>query len=77
MQKDALVAAIKSQADRAYEAWQSAAYRRTQALAAQPGAPPAKDFVRYTLKGAHFLELMQKWCARHIFASSRCTGQRR
>lgn len=61
MQKDLLLRAIKEQAERVYEAWQSTAYRMTQQLSSVKGGSK-KDFVRYTIKGAHFLELTQKWC---------------
>ena len=67
MQKDALLKAIKEQAEGVYEAWHSAVYRRTQQLATAR-ASGSKDYVRCTIKAAHFLELTQKWCApaRHV-----------
>jgi hypothetical protein len=63
MQKDLLLKAIKEQAEKVYETWQSTAYRKTQQLSSVKGGSK-KDFVRYTIKGAHFLELTQKWYAK-------------
>lgn len=62
MQHEPLLRAIKDQAERVYDAWQGAAYRRTQQMAAQQEGS-LRDFVRHTIKAAHFLELTQKWCA--------------
>jgi hypothetical protein len=61
MQKEKLLQAIRAQAEKAYEVWQSDAYRKTQAVAAQVGQPVRKGLVRYTIKEAHILELMQRW----------------
>jgi hypothetical protein len=61
MQKERLLDAIRAQAEKAYEAWQSCAYRKTQTLAASAGQPLHKDLVRNMIKEAHILELMQRW----------------
>jgi hypothetical protein len=62
VQKEALLKAVKEQAEVVYEAWQTAAYRSTQRMAAQQDGS-IKDFARHTIKAAHFFELMQRWCA--------------